>query len=543
VAAAAAPTTKTTTTTTPAAAAAPPPPSLPSSGPGAPPIEAFEITWPELSFGPQVGQGGFGVVYRCEWRPRLGSKHPGAAAALAAAAAGGGGPSDPLPDLDAAMVEDEGVQGDGAPPSSSSRSPPHSSPPPSVTVAVKVRRVAHGDPTTPRALEEFRREVATMHGLPPHPNVVPIVGWVVDPEREAVALVTPFMRRGSLYGVLRRGPSGAPRKQRRSRGGGGGGGGGSSDGGGGSSSEEPMIPWLQRARILLAAARGVGHLHARNVLHRDLKSGNVLVNDDKALDVRVCDFGLSRRAQGNELMTPGIGTPYWMAPEVIAHQRYSTKADVYSYGLMLWEAAAGETPFRELEGMQAAFAVWSRGARPPMPLDTPARLAALIRRCWAALPAQRPEFTEIVRELEVLVGELEGGEEGVRGGEGVVVEEAAATKAPAAATAVPPPRARGPPPPPHQQPHHHHPHQPGALRPPPKYDLPPPPPLVAGRGGKVLQRAAGAAGAAAATVAAGAAAPARAARAPAAAADAGAPASAPSSAPGTPAKRSLGGIV
>lgn len=393
-----------------------------------------------------------------------------------------------------------------------------------VTVAVKVRRVASGDPSTPRALEEFRREVATMHGLPPHPNVVPIVGWVVDPEREAVALVTPFMRRGSLYGVLRRGPSGAPRKQRESR--------GSSDGGS-DGNNEPMIPWSQRARILLAAARGVAYLHSRNVLHRDLKSGNVLVNDEEALDVRVCDMGLSRRAQGNDLLTPGIGTPYWMAPEVIAHQRYSTRADVYSFGLMLWEAAAGEVPFRELQGMQAAFAVWSRGARPPMPTDTPPRLAALIRRCWAALPAQRPEFREIVRELEVLVEEMEGG------GGGAVVEEqavgaaaerkavvATATTAAAAATTMMPP-------PPPRRPHH----QPGALRPPPKYDLPPPPVHPkAGAGGQQQRAAATTTTTTAAT--AGAAAPTSPARpaAPAAAA-------APSSAPGTPAKRSLGGVV
>ena len=86
----------------------------------------------------------------------------------------------------------------------------------------------------------------------------------------------------------------------------------------------------------------------------DLKSGNLLVADD--FTVRVADFGLARaglpgsgpNAAGApaDVMTGGLGTFQWMAPEVLGHQAYSQKADVYSFGIVAWEAAARRVPSR-----------------------------------------------------------------------------------------------------------------------------------------------------------------------------------------------------
>ena len=66
-----------------------------------------------------------------------------------------------------------------------------------------------------------------------------------------------------------------------------------------------------------------------------------------------------------------VGTPAWMAPEVLAHQRYSEKADVYSFGVVLWEMTARQIPYREMNGMQAAVSVMNRGLRPDIPAHTP----------------------------------------------------------------------------------------------------------------------------------------------------------------------------
>lgn len=69
--------------------------------------------------------------------------------------------------------------------------------------------------------------------------------------------------------------------------------------------------------------------------------------------MRVADFGLSRLYHGMHTMTGGLGTFQWMAPEVLANQRYSNKADIYSFGMVMWECCARQVPFEGLNGVQA----------------------------------------------------------------------------------------------------------------------------------------------------------------------------------------------
>lgn len=72
-------------------------------------------------------------------------------------------------------------------------------------------------------------------------------------------------------------------------------------------------------------------------------AGNLLV--DESFRVRVSDFGLARVMHDLHTLTGGLGTFQWMAPEVLAHQRYSEKADVYSFGIVLWECTARQVCF------------------------------------------------------------------------------------------------------------------------------------------------------------------------------------------------------
>ena len=91
-----------------------------------------------------------------------------------------------------------------------------------------------------------------------------------------------------------------------------------------------------------------------------------------------------------------------MAPEVITHQKYGTKCDVYSFAIVLWEiAAAGAMPYPGVPALQVALRVaQSPGLRPSIPEAAPAELARLMPRCWAELPDDRPAFDELVRTLE-----------------------------------------------------------------------------------------------------------------------------------------------
>lgn len=99
-----------------------------------------------------------------------------------------------------------------------------------------------------------------------------------------------------------------------------------------------------------------------------------------------------------------------MAPEVLAHQRYSTKADVYSFGICMWECITRQLPYAGMTAVQAAMGVVNNGLRPEIPPHVSAPLASLIKACWAPVADQRPSFDQIVSTLqEMLTGDAAHG--------------------------------------------------------------------------------------------------------------------------------------
>lgn len=105
-----------------------------------------------------------------------------------------------------------------------------------------------------------------------------------------------------------------------------------------------QLGWDDRKRISLEIARGMNYLHSfpTPIIHRDLKSLNILIDD--FFKAKIGDFGWTRLK--SEKMTNKIGTFQWMAPEVIEGHRYSEKADVFSFGIILWEIASREPPYK-----------------------------------------------------------------------------------------------------------------------------------------------------------------------------------------------------
>eukprot|EP01121_Diplochlamys_sp_Union-15-3_P011889 TRINITY_DN3489_c0_g1_i4.p1 TRINITY_DN3489_c0_g1~~TRINITY_DN3489_c0_g1_i4.p1 ORF type:complete len:488 (-),score=46.21 TRINITY_DN3489_c0_g1_i4:4-1467(-) len=155
-------------------------------------------------------------------------------------------------------------------------------------------------------------------------------------------------------------------------------------------------------KISIDISRGMNYLHSQGLIHRDLKSGNVLLDDYwRAV---VCDFGTTRPLDLYRTMTPRKGTPLWMAPEVLKGGRYSEKADVYSFGMIIWEMLSRKTPFFEgnakFDVSDLEDTVINRKKRPQMPLSTSPFLNALINRCWHDSVTKRPHFREIVKLLE-----------------------------------------------------------------------------------------------------------------------------------------------
>jgi serine/threonine protein kinase len=163
-------------------------------------------------------------------------------------------------------------------------------------------------------------------------------------------------------------------------------------------------PWELVKRVACGAARGMAYLHSGNppVLHRDLKSANILL--DESYTAKVCDFGLSRLKAQERSMTGNCGTVQWMAPEVLANMSYNEKADVYSYGIIVWELLSRECPYDNMSAIQCALAVLNRDKRPEIPKWCPPSLHALIKSCTKKDPDQRPSFVQILLALDAMEG-------------------------------------------------------------------------------------------------------------------------------------------
>ncbi|XP_018428123.1 PREDICTED: mitogen-activated protein kinase kinase kinase MLT isoform X1 [Nanorana parkeri] len=149
-------------------------------------------------------------------------------------------------------------------------------------------------------------------------------------------------------------------------------------------------------------AKGMHYLHMEapiRVIHRDLKSRNVVITMDGIL--KICDFGASRFHSHTTHMSL-VGTFPWMAPEVIQSLPVSETCDTYSYGVVLWEMLTREVPFKGLEGLQVAWLVVEKNERLTIPSSCPRSFAELMRQCWDADAKKRPSFKQIIANLETM---------------------------------------------------------------------------------------------------------------------------------------------
>jgi len=213
---------------------------------------------------------------------------------------------------------------------------------------------------------EFRAEMAFLSELH-HPNVLLVIGACV--KMPNLCIVTEFMQLGCLRDML--------------------------------ADRSTKLPWQQRIVMLRGAAMGVKYLHTLEVplIHRDLKSSNLLV--DETMNVKVADFGFARLKEENATMTR-CGTPSWTAPEIIRGDRYNEKADVYSFGMVMWEMLTRRQPFEGRNFMGVSLEVLE-GKRPQVPNDCPGPYRDMMTRCWHAKPEKRPTVSEIVDFLSQLV--------------------------------------------------------------------------------------------------------------------------------------------
>jgi len=223
-----------------------------------------------------------------------------------------------------------------------------------------------------QVIKEFKAEIGIMCQLD-HPNVIKCLGTCTKPP--TYMMITEFMPRGTLFDVLHKG--------------------------------QVQLNWVLMKRIVMDIARGMSYIHASSLLHRDLKSSNLLL--DGSFNVKISDFGLVHFVDIEQDSLGGgpvghAGTFQYMAPEVIAHESATEKSDVYSFAIVLWEIMARKLPYVGMDPEAVAQNVLSSHLRPPILPFFPQPMAVLMNACWHYIPAKRPSFVEI----EAIVKRLPG---------------------------------------------------------------------------------------------------------------------------------------
>ncbi len=176
------------------------------------------------------------------------------------------------------------------------------------------------------------------------------------------------------------------------------------------------LPVRRVLEVALEVGRALAFAHQQGLIHRDVKPQNVLVNGDGR--AKVTDFGIARSldAVGGRTETGTVlGTSHYIAPEQARGERVDAQTDVYSFGVVLYELLVGAVPYAGDNFLTVAM----RHVNEAVPSvldgrpDAPLRLAALVERCMAKDPAERPSSMDaVVAELEAGLGELDGRPDG-----------------------------------------------------------------------------------------------------------------------------------
>jgi len=175
-----------------------------------------------------------------------------------------------------------------------------------------------------------------------------------------------------------------------------------------------LLEYLRNNRMLLSQTNmllsmvfqvicAMQYLENISFIHRDLAARNCLVGERNL--VKVADFGLARHVLDDEY-TASEGTKFpikWAAPEVIEFTRFSSKSDVWAYGILCWEVfSGGKSPYPGRNNAQVATDVIS-GYRMDRPASCPIEVFDIVSRCWEMSQESRPSFKELYSEFELLV--------------------------------------------------------------------------------------------------------------------------------------------
>jgi len=220
---------------------------------------------------------------------------------------------------------------------------------------------------SPEDLEAFRQEVKNINSIRSR-FVVNFYGACT--KQPNLAMVMELMTGGSLSNLLR-----SPTKE---------------------------LPWDVRLHMIEEIAMGIKVLHRNNptILHCDLKSGNILLDEHR--HCKLADFGFAivkEDSISKSVLSSQGGTLAWMAPELFSlRPKFSTKSDIYAFGVIMWEVATRKFPYQGALGEVIRYCVL-HGEREDVPDGCPNGYTDLMQKCWDQEPANRPTIDEILDQI------------------------------------------------------------------------------------------------------------------------------------------------
>ena len=239
-------------------------------------------------------------------------------------------------------------------------------------IAVKQIELVQNDDSSKQQTHEFRREVELLKTLN-HPNIVRYLGTSVEyntlnmPVNLFVLLE--YVPGGSIHSLL---------------------------------CKFGAFPETVVQTYTGQTLQGLSYLHENRIIHRDVKGANILVDTQGC--VKLADFGCSKSFVDTYICSKEInnqnhtiiGTPYWMAPEVILSEGHGRSADIWSLGCTILEMLTKSPPFAQLEPHAAMFRIAKLSGPPPLPESLSPELEDFLLKCLARNPTERPTALELI---------------------------------------------------------------------------------------------------------------------------------------------------
>uniref|UniRef100_A0A8C8D3D9 Mitogen-activated protein kinase kinase kinase 12 n=1 Tax=Oncorhynchus tshawytscha TaxID=74940 RepID=A0A8C8D3D9_ONCTS len=222
----------------------------------------------------------------------------------------------------------------------------------------------HGEDVAVKKVRDIKEtEIKHLRKLK-HPNIITFKG--ICTQAPCYCILMEYCAQGQLYEVLRAGRKITP---------------------------SLLIDWA------MGIAGGMNYLHLHKIIHRDLKSPNMLITHDDL--VKISDFGTSKELIDKSMKMSFAGTVAWMAPEVIRNEPVSEKVDIWSFGVVLWEMLTGEVPYKDVDSSAIIWGVGNNSLNLPIPESCPDGFKILLRQCWNCKPRNRPSFRQILLHLDI----------------------------------------------------------------------------------------------------------------------------------------------